>query len=215
VVAEGRFDAAGSSRRDRTVDGASGVCVFPETRYGLEGPGLQTVEVALTVTPDCELVVASISSDVSPPPESAASRAFEQPQAPSQRAAQGVVTRQTGGWHEHYDCCRLLLTESYAHIKYKDNGSRVFGAFGQTTSCYNARDGWFGTGSKGDWTEQRRSIWIWKSCSFSCVGGSYKHTLDVDVYSRPGNDWDVYCTFQGKAVPKAVFKCGKAHYNRI
>lgn len=57
-------------------------------------------------------------------------------------------------------------------------------------------------------------MWIWKSCSFAWIEGRYKHTLDVDVYSWPGNDWEVYCTRFGSTVPGGRYNRGGKHDNR-
>jgi hypothetical protein len=50
-----------------------------------------------------------------------------------------------------------------------------------------------------------------EAMQFFVGGGSYQHTLDVDVYSYPSNEWAVYCTRFGNTVPGAQFTCGKAH----
>jgi hypothetical protein len=185
-------------------------CEIPETRYGLKGNGARSAAITLSVTENCELVVTGIDVNVPEPEGFRTALAMDAETQPTSRQA-GAVKRQTGGWHEQYDCCRLRLTEAYAHIFYRDDGKKVFNANGQATSCRNALDGWFGTGTLWNWSETKKTIWIWKRCSFSFIGGSFKHDLDVDVYSWPGNDWEVFCTRRGKTVPAAVFKCGKAH----
>lgn len=184
------------------------------TRYGLIGRGSGSAELQLEVTDDCDVVVSSIVDDVVPPSDFFAPSDSEvaQRDAVGRVSAQAAgVRRQTGGWHEHKDVGGIVLTQSYAHIKYRDDGKAVSDASGQYTYCRNILDGWFGTGSLGDWSQTRRTIWIWKRCSFSFIGGSYQHRLDVDVYSWPGNDWEVFCTKGGDFVPGAKFHCGKAH----
>lgn len=203
VVARGRRVGQSDRREDQ---GEAATCDIPETKYGLEGRGPDSAAMTLKVTDDCQLVVASIDVGAASP---AGRRNY------MSLPALATVKRQTGGWHDQYDCCGLLLTEAYAHIKYYDTGSTVYGAFGHYTYCHNARDGWYGTGSLWNWSNPSSSVWIWKRCSFAWINGSYKHTLDVDVYSYPGNGWQVYCSRYGSTVPGARFNCGKAHYNQI
>jgi hypothetical protein len=216
VIAQGRRidDQARSKSQndaDETVE-----CDIPETRYGLEGKGPRSAAITLEVTDDCQLVVASIEVNVDPPEGLAAATQGEQDQ--EREGARAATTakkkekkRQTGGWHEHKDVAGLILTEAYAHIKYRDDGKKVSDASGQLTYCRNALDGWHGTGTLGDWSVTNGAVWIWKRCGFSFVNGNYKHELDVDVYSWPGNEWDVFCTRRGNTVPGAKFKCGRAH----
>lgn len=220
VVATGDVVARGRRivLQDRNViqgsEGQSFVCDIPETKVGLKGSGAGTSLLRVEVTDNCQLVIAAISGDVPVPERYAARTRNNQGQGRNRRdilRQAATVTRQTGGWTEHKDRPGLVLSEAYAHIKYRDDGSRVSGAYGQVTYCSNARDGWFGTNSLWDWSNTNRSVWIWKRCSFSWVGGSYKHTLDVDVYSWPGNDWAVYCTWRGDIVPGGWIDCGRAH----
>jgi len=213
VIARGRRVAVQGAR---AAEGGKATCDIPKTEYGLEGSSARSVEITLKVTEDCQLVVGSVDVNVPPHKIRGEDPRSKQEQGRAERAsgpqAAAVARRQTGGWHEHYDCCRLLLTESYAHMKYYDNGSRVYGPHDELRYCYNARDGWRGTGSLEDQSDTRRFQWIWKRCSFEWINNSYQHTLDVDVYSYPANDWAVYCTRYGKTVPKAEFKCGKRHW---
>ena len=221
VIAKGDVVVQGqriNSSARRTLEGGdieSVVCHIPETRYGLIGRGSGSAELRLEVTDDCDVVVSSIVDDVVPPSDFTAPSDSESDQGDNvgRVAAQAAeVRRQTGGWHEHKDVVGIVLTQSYAHIKYRDDGKEVSGASGQRAYCRNILDGWFGTSSLGDWSQTRRTIWIWKRCSFSWIGGSFKHRLDVDVYSWPSNDWEVFCTKGGDFVPGAKFHCGKAHW---
>ena len=96
---------------------------------------------------------------------------------------------------------------------YYDDGVSVYGGHSPYTYCYNARDGWYGNWSAWDWNPNgTSSVHIWKQCNFSWVNGSYTHTLDVTVYSWPGNAYNVYCNHWGATVSGANFNCQGAHW---
>lgn len=190
TVAQGRLVAEGDAE----------ACIMPETTLSVSGDAsTPSISVQAEVTQDCRLQVSSIA---------------KQPTAETSGVTSSAATRyQSGGWYDHSDVIGILLTESYAHMYYYDNGSSVYSGHQQLTYCYNARDGWYGNWADQNWNPNGpSSLWIWKWCNFSFTGGTFTHTLDVTVYSFPGNQYSVSCNHWGSTAPGARFNCQGRHW---
>ena len=181
-----------------SFEGDKESCTLPEVLISVSGYGVGTsVNVETELTSDCREVVIAInkgSAANEPGGASDPKGIWDETTGGQDEGSSLAATRyRSGGWHDHKDIVGILLTETYADMYYYDNGGSVYGGHWPYTFCYNARDGWYGNWSGWNWGPWGPgSVWIWKMCNFSWIGGSYTHTLNVDVYSWPGNSYNVY-----------------------
>lgn len=192
AVSEGSVIAQGEAY----VEGDSAMCLMPKTSLILTGDVTVAENgIIATVTDSCELVVTSIW------------------QTPADSSSTLLSTRyQSGGGYKHLDVIGLVLTMTYADMYYYDDGSSVYSGSNANPWCHVALDGWGTNWSAWDWNPMGySSVSIWNECNFDFYG-SYNHTLDVSVYSWPGNAYNVYCDHWGSTAPGGQFSCEGAHW---
>ncbi len=208
------------------VDGDTKTCIIPEVTISASGDDGSTPNavVETELTQDCREVVTAIGYFGGPfeangegqPGGRWGETTAETSQVSGMKRAllrAAVIRYRSGGWHDHKDVLGIVLTESYADMSYYDNGSSVYGGHNPLTFCWNALDGWYGNWSAWNWGPNGpSSVWIWKMCNFSWIGGTYTDTLLVEVYSWPGNRYGVYCSHWGSFVPGAKFSCSSRHW---